>query len=93
MTAHAEKNMRAIWEGAGGRELWSFQRFAHTIGTCRMGTEAADSVVDRDGRTWDVPGLYLCDNSVFPSSLAANPALTIMAVSLRTADQFLKKKS
>ncbi len=93
MTAHAETNMRAIWEGAGGRELWSFQRFAHTIGTCRMGTEAADSVVDRDGRAWDVPGLFICDNSVFPSALAVNPALTIMAVSLRTADQFLRKNS
>ena len=58
-----------------------------------MGTEAADSVVDRDGRAWDVPGLFICDNSVFPSALAVNPALTIMAVSLRTADQFLRKNS
>ncbi len=93
LTAHAERTMRAIWEGAGGREPWSFQRFAHTIGTCRMGTDAGNSVVDRNGRVWDVPGLYLCDNSVFPSSLAVNPALTIMAVSLRTADQFLKKSN
>ena len=91
LTAHAERTMRAIWEGAGGRELWSFQRFAHLIGTCRMGTDAGSSVVDRDGRAWDVPGLFICDNSVFPSSLAVNPALTIMALSLRTADQFLKK--
>ena len=90
MTAHAEKTMRALWEAASGRELWSFQRFAHIIGTCRMGAEAADSVVDRDGRAWDVPGLYVCDNSVFPSALAVNPALTIMAVSLRTADRFLQ---
>ncbi len=88
--AHAEKTMRALWEAAGGKELWSFQRFAHIIGTCRMGAEADDSVVDRDGRAWGVPGLYICDNSVFPSALAVNPALTIMAVSLRTADQFLR---
>ena len=85
--------MRAIWEGAGGRELWSFRRFAHLIGTCRMGADAGGSVVDRDGRAWDVPGLFICDNSVFPSSLAANPALIIMALSLRTADRFLKKNS
>ena len=90
MTAHAEKTMRALWEAAGGRELWSFQRFAHIIGTCRMGAGAADSVVNRDGRVWDVPGLFVCDNSVFPSALAVNPALTIMAVSLRTADRFLQ---
>ena len=34
--------------------------------------------------------LWLCDNSVFPSALAANPALTILvALSLRTAEAFL----
>ena len=89
LNAHAERLMRHLWEAAGARDVWSFGRFAHLIGTCRMGTSAADSVVNRDGAVWDVPGLSICDNSVFPSSLAANPALTIMAVSLRTADRFL----
>jgi choline dehydrogenase-like flavoprotein len=54
-----------------------------------MGTSAEDSVVDADCRAFDVPNLSICDNSVFPSALAVNPALTIMAVSLRTADRFL----
>ncbi len=90
LSAHAEATMRALWTEAGGRDLWEFERFAHTIGTCRMGDDPASSVVNPDGRVWDVPGLYLCDNSVFPSALAVNPALTIMAVSLRTADRYLK---
>jgi choline dehydrogenase-like flavoprotein len=55
-----------------------------------MGTDADHSVVNSKGRSWDVPNLYLMDNSVFPTSLAANPALTIMALSLRTADAFLR---
>ena len=46
--------MRALWEAAGARDLWNFQRFAHLIGTCRMGASADDSVVDRAGRVWDV---------------------------------------
>jgi choline dehydrogenase-like flavoprotein len=54
-----------------------------------MGTSAQEAVVDSDCRAFDVPNLSICDNSVFPSALAANPALTIMAVSLRTADRFL----
>jgi choline dehydrogenase-like flavoprotein len=89
MSAHAESNMRRILMAAGGKDLWSSQRTAHTIGTCRMGPDAGSSVVNAVGRSWDVPNLYVADNSVFPTSLAANPALTIMALSLRTADAFL----
>jgi choline dehydrogenase-like flavoprotein len=89
LTAHAEQQMRAIWAVAGATDVWSFQRFAHTIGTCRMGREASHAVVNADGRAFDVPNLYVSDNSTFPSALAANPALTIMALALRTADRFL----
>ena len=91
MTAHADALMRAIWAEAGGRDLWSFPRSAHTIGTCRMGRDARTAVVDPDGRSFDVPNLYISDNSTFPSALSANPALTIMALSLRTADRFLER--
>ncbi len=89
MSDHAEANMRRILMAAGGKDLWSSQRTAHTVGTCRMGTHADHSVVNAFGQSWDVPNLYIADNSVFPTSLAANPALTIMALSLRTADAFL----
>ena len=50
MTAHAEATMRAIWTAAGARDIWAFQRNAHIIGTCRMGSDAATAVVDPDGR-------------------------------------------
>ena len=91
LTAHAEKAMRAIWSAAGAKDVWRFQRFAHVIGTCRMGDDRWSAVVDADGRSFDVPGLHICDNSVFPSALSVNPALTIMALSLRTADRFLAR--
>ena len=64
-------------------------RVAHTLGTCRMGRSPDASVVDPVGRSHEVENLWICDGSVFPSSLAANPALTIMALSLRTAGAFL----
>ena len=89
LTAHAEKLMRQIWQAAGAREMWAFPRNAHIIGTCRMGEYSESAVVNADGRSFDVPNLTICDNSIFPSALSVNPALTIMALSLRTADRFL----
>ena len=76
-------------EAAGGRDIRVLARTAHTIGTCRMGTDPATAVVDPDGRSFDVPNLWIADNSVFPTSMPANPALTIMALGLRTAEKML----
>ena len=90
MTAHGEKIMRALWAEAGAKEVWALERYAHTIGTCRMGDDPASSVVNSDCRSHDVEGLFIVDNSVFPSALSVNPALTIMALSLRAADKFLE---
>ena len=89
MNVHADRVMRSIFDAAGARDVWSFYRSAHAMGMCRMGTSAADSVVDSGGRSFDVPNLFVMDNSVFPSSLAVNPSLTQIALSLRTADRFL----
>ncbi len=93
MSDHAEGNMRRILMAAGGKDLWSSQRTAHTVGSCRMGSDAGSSVIGPYGRSWDVQNLFVVDNSVFPTSLAANPALTIMALSLRTADAFLSRRT
>ena len=92
MNAHAERLMRRIWEAAGATDVWAFGRYAHVIGTARMGRSGDDAVVDRDGRAFDVPNLHISDNSTFPSALSVNPALTIMALSLRTADKFLERE-
>ncbi len=89
LTAHAERLMRALWAEAGAQDAWAFPRNAHTLGTCRMGRDPAASVVNAEGRCHDVPNLYVMDNSVYPSSLSVNPALTQMALSLRAADHFI----
>ncbi len=91
MGDHAEGLMRLIWEAAGGADIWSFPRFAHTIGTCRMGIDPADSVVDAEGRSHEIPNLWISDNSTFPSALGVNPSLTIMALALRTADALITR--
>ena len=91
MNAHADKVLRAIFDAAGARNPWAFYRSAHAMGMCRMGADPADNVVDPDGRSFDVPNLYVMDNSVFPSSLSVNPSLTQIALSLRTADRFIAR--
>lgn len=89
LDAHAQHVLKGIWHAAGARNVFSAARSAHTLGTCRMGTSPSDAVVDPDGRSFDIENLYICDNSIFPSALSANPALTQMALGLRTAERFL----
>lgn len=57
----------------------------HVMGTLRMGTDPATSVVDATGRFHEVDNLYACDGSVFPTSSGYNPTLTIFAVASRIA--------
>ncbi len=57
----------------------------HLLGTCRLGTDPADSVVNPWHQSWDVPNLYLMDGSVLPTGAAVNPTSTIGALTLRAA--------
>lgn len=57
----------------------------HPLGTARIGTSAANSVVDADHQAHDLPGLYLMDGSVVPTALGVNPQITIMALATRAA--------
>ena len=56
-------------------------------GTCRMGIDPAQSVVDATGRCHDVSNLYIADASVFPSCPSVGPGLTVIGLALRMADQ------
>ncbi|MEM1117754.1 MAG: GMC family oxidoreductase [Bacteroidota bacterium] len=58
----------------------------HQCGTLRMGHDPAASVVDAQGKAHDLGNLYVADASVFPSSGATNPTLTIAANAFRVAD-------
>lgn len=57
----------------------------HHIGTARMGTDPAHSVVDADCRVHGVSNLSIASSAVFPTSSQANPTLTVVALSLRLA--------
>ena len=83
--AFATRIMEEIWEAAGAQDTLKIDRYAHLVGGCRMGFSADDSVVDSTHRAWEIPNLFIADGSVLPTQGAANPALTIMALSDRLA--------
>lgn len=58
---------------------------AHIMGTCIMGSDPKESVVDSWGRTHDHQNLYIVGSSVFATAATANPTLTLAALTLRTA--------
>lgn len=93
MAAHGERLMRKMWKEAGARDIRTVGRSAHMIGTCRMGASGDEAVVDPWGRSYDIANLWISDHSTFPSAGAANPALTLMALSLRTAEAMLTQKT
>ncbi len=63
---------------------------AHEVGTARLGEQEL-GVVDEDLRFLAYDNLYACDLSVFPSSPAANPSLTLVALAIRLADHLRQR--
>jgi choline dehydrogenase-like flavoprotein len=64
----------------------------HQNGTCRMGTDAATSVLDPHCKAHDLDNLYVVDASCFVSASAVNPSLTIIANALRVAEHLLAER-
>lgn len=80
-------------EAAGAKKAWITHRnfsSGHNLGTTKMGNDPATSVVDRFGRTHDVPNLYIIDGSTFTTSTGTNPTATICALAKRTATYIAK---
>lgn len=62
----------------------------HPVGTCRMGPDAARSVVDASCRVHGLAGLRVIDASVFPNLTSANTNAPTMMLALRAADLILE---
>ena len=63
---------------------------AHVMGGASLGPEPRTSVVDLAGRHHHLANLYVMDGSLFPTSIAANPQLSIYAVAARLADNLAR---
>ncbi|HUL75318.1 MAG TPA: GMC family oxidoreductase [Vicinamibacterales bacterium] len=59
----------------------------HPAGGCRMGDDAATSVVDSHGRTHDHENLFVVGSPTLPTGGCTNGTLTFVAVALRSAEK------
>jgi choline dehydrogenase-like flavoprotein len=70
----------------------SNEMLGHICGTCRMGNDPRKSVVDQYNKVHGIKNLYVVDSSFLPASGGTNPALTLVANSLRVADHLIKSQ-
>jgi choline dehydrogenase-like flavoprotein len=63
----------------------------HPMGGCALGGDPRRDVVDSQGRSWDVDGLYVADSSIFPTSLGVNPCYTVFALGRYIGDKIAEE--
>jgi choline dehydrogenase-like flavoprotein len=63
----------------------------HVFGSTSMGEDRKRHVVDSSGAAWEVDDLYVCDTGIIPTTPAANPMLTIMAIADRMGDTLVTR--
>ncbi len=88
MRNHAYRQGTAVYEAVGATRTFPTPPYpsTHNLGTNRMSENPRDGVVDRWGRTHDIPNLFISDGSVFTTGAAENPTLTIIALAIRQGD-------
>lgn len=91
LAAHGQliKQARSSLKRAGFpivfKQTMGIETNSHMCGTLVAGRDPKKSVLDEFCRSHDVENLFVVDSSFFPSSGAANPALTIAAQAYRVA--------
>jgi choline dehydrogenase-like flavoprotein len=99
--AAGAKQVTPVHESAGRYDSWAAAKAgiaalpleplatrvvsAHVMGGCGMGDAPRRGVVDVRGRHFQIENLSVHDGSVFPTSLGANPQLSIYALTARNA--------
>jgi choline dehydrogenase-like flavoprotein len=63
----------------------------HEVGTARMGSDPATSILDPYNRCWGVRNLFVTDGAAFPSAGFQNPTLTMMALTGRACGYIVEE--
>jgi choline dehydrogenase-like flavoprotein len=96
MEAEAERVATAL-AGKGGQSIKVRKTLtlggtgiSHEASTCPIGHNENSSVVNRNGQVHGVNGLFIADASLMPTGLDCHPTVTVVALSLNTADGVIK---
>jgi gluconate 2-dehydrogenase alpha chain len=63
----------------------------HVQGGAIMGASAATSVVNPWLQHWDASNVFVLGASAFPQNASGNPTLTVLALTMRTADAVVER--
>src|SRR5262249_22702571 len=95
MLEHSVARATEVLQAAGAKDTLAQAPlpFAgwHLMGTARMGTDPARSVVNEWGRSHDVRNLFIVDGSIFVTSGGVNPTRTIQALALYVGDSIKQR--
>ena len=90
MTLHEDARAASSWREAKAsvealtlKPLAARILSAHVMGGCAMGPDERHAVVNAEGRHHQLANLSVHDGSVFPTSVGANPQLSIHALAAR----------
>ena len=64
---------------------------AHVMGGCALGADPRHAVVDQTGKHHQLANLYVLDGSLFPTSIGANPQLSIYALTAKLATSLAQR--
>jgi choline dehydrogenase-like flavoprotein len=95
MREHGFKQGSSVYEAVGATRILRTPPYpsTHNLGTSRMSARARDGVVNKWGRTHDIPNLFVSDGSQFTTSAGCNPTLTIVTLAIRQAEHIADSMS
>ncbi len=86
----------AIAKATDAKDVWANRGpmpTIHLMGGTIMGKNAGDSVTNSYGQTHEIANLWVAGPGIFPTSGAPNPTYTILALSLRGAENLAQNFS
>ena len=102
MAKDMQETFRSIVEAAGGTFFSDAKpggdlpygisaggRIIHELGTARMGSDPATSVLNSHSQAHEVNNVFVCDGASFVTNPDKNPTLSIMALSWRSSEYLL----